>query len=95
MYQLLEVLGLVLGALETEVKVKLRYMSIIYHQDKHKPEQTVITEEDSTTLFQILNNFCSYLRFWGIIYFCIFKIPYQYKSFNGINDYSYSYTVTY
>ena len=62
MYDSLEVLGLVFGASETEVKVQFRATYIIYHQYKQKTEQTGMTEEYSTTLFQLLNNAHSYLR---------------------------------
>ena len=51
MYGLLKVLGLRFSVSETQVTVKLGDMYRLYHQDKHKTEQTVMTEEDKTTLF--------------------------------------------
>ena len=39
MYDLLKLLGVGLGALESEVKAQFKAMPRIYHPDKHKTEQ--------------------------------------------------------
>ena len=62
MYDSLKVLVRVFGASETEVKVQFWAMSRIYHPEKHKTEQTGMTKEDATTLFNIFKDAHSYLK---------------------------------
>ena len=40
MYDSLKILGLGFGATEAELKHSFRRLSIVYHPDKHKPEET-------------------------------------------------------
>ena len=99
MYDLLRLLGLGFGASETEFNVQFWSMSIIYHPEQHKTKKSGMIEEYATTLFHILDNAHSYLGefLWNesvLGCFCMWKLLYQYKSFNGSNDHSYSYTVT-
>ena len=62
MWDSLKVFGLGLGASETEVKVKFRAMSRVYHPDKHNPDQAGMSNSQATAFFQLLNNAYSYLR---------------------------------
>ena len=57
-----KVLGLGLGASESEVKLRFRALSRVYHPDKHNPEQTGKTQEEAVALFQLINNAHSHLR---------------------------------
>ncbi len=57
----LKCLGLSLEATEREVRVSFRQLSRIYHPDKHKPEQTGLTQREATEKFQLINNAYSYL----------------------------------
>ena len=62
MYDPLKVLNLGFVASETEIKVQFWAISRIYHPEKHKMEQTGMSEEDLTTIFHVLNNSHSYLE---------------------------------
>ena len=62
MYDSFKVLGLSLGASETEVKVAYRNLSRKYHPDKHNPEETGLTTEEAVRMFQHINNANAYLR---------------------------------
>ena len=57
----LKCLGLSLEATEREIKVSFRQLSRTYHPDKHKPEQTGLTQREATEKFQLINNAYSYL----------------------------------
>jgi DnaJ-class molecular chaperone len=48
-------------ATEREVRVSFMQLSRIYHPDKHKPEQTELTQRDAIEKFQLINNAHSYL----------------------------------
>ena len=60
--QSLRILDLGLGASETEVKLKYRQLSQIYHPDKNNPTTTGLTTEEATEFFKLLNNAHAYLR---------------------------------
>jgi curved DNA-binding protein CbpA len=53
---LFKVLGLGLGATETEVKVQYCALAQIYHPDKHNPAQTGLTHEAAAENFKLINN---------------------------------------
>jgi hypothetical protein len=57
----LKCLGLSMEATEKEVRVSFRQLSRIYHPDKHKPDQTGLTQREATEKFQLINNAYSYL----------------------------------
>ncbi len=57
----LKCLGLSLEATEREVRVNFRQLSRVYHPDKHKPEQTGLTQREAIEKFQLINNAYSYL----------------------------------
>jgi DnaJ-class molecular chaperone len=46
-------------AMERKVRVSFRQLSRIYHTDKHKPEQTGLTQREAIKKFQLINNACS------------------------------------
>jgi hypothetical protein len=56
-----KVLGLGLGATETEVKMQYRALAQIYHPDKHNSAQTGLTHLEASQYFQFINNANSYL----------------------------------
>ena len=56
-----KVLGLGLGATETEVKVAYRALARIYHPDKHDPMRTGMTQAEASEYFKIINNAQAYL----------------------------------
>jgi len=58
---LFKVLGLGLGATETEVKVQYRALSCIYHPDRHDPMRTGLTNEAAVDFFKLINNMHAYL----------------------------------
>jgi DnaJ-class molecular chaperone len=58
---LFKVLGLGLGANETEVKVRYCALAQIYHPDKHNPTRTGMTQEAATDYFKLINDSQAYL----------------------------------
>ena len=59
---LFKVLGLGLGATETEVKVQYRALSSrIYHPDQHDPIRTGITNESAADFFKLISKLQAYL----------------------------------
>ncbi len=57
-----KVLGLGLGATETEVKVQYRALSCIYHPDQHDSARTGLTNEAAADFFKLVNNVQAYLH---------------------------------
>jgi hypothetical protein len=51
----LRYLVLSLRSTEREVRVSFRQLSRIYHPDKHKPEQTGLTQREAIEKFQLIN----------------------------------------
>jgi DnaJ-class molecular chaperone len=49
-------LGLMLGAMETEVKVRYHALAQIYHPDKHNPVRTGMTQAAAADYFKLINN---------------------------------------
>ena len=62
LYDSFKILGLGIGASETEVKVAYRTLSRIYHPDKHDPSRTGMTNEKASDRFKLINNANQYLR---------------------------------
>ena len=62
MYDSFKILGLSLGASETEVKIAYRKLSRKYHPDKHNSEETGLSDAEAVQFFQHLNNAHAYLR---------------------------------
>ena len=62
MYDSFKILGLGLGATETDVKVAYRTLSRIYHPDKHDSSRTGMTNEEAPEHFKPINNANQYLR---------------------------------
>ena len=62
MYDSFKILGLGLGATETEVKVAYQTLSRIYHPDKNDPSRTGMTNEEASEHFKLINNANQYLR---------------------------------
>ncbi len=62
MFQSLAILGLGLGASETEIKVRYRQLARKYHPDKNDTAITGLTTSEASTFFQLLNNAHQYLK---------------------------------
>ena len=62
MFQSLAILGLGLGASETEIKVHYRQLARKYHPDKNDTAITGLTTSEASTFFQLLNNAHQYLK---------------------------------
>jgi curved DNA-binding protein CbpA len=62
MSHLLKILGLGLGASETEIKVHYRQLARKYHPDKNDYVATGLTMEEATEFFKLLNNANDYLK---------------------------------
>ena len=62
LYDSLKVFNLGYGATIREVKAEYRSLARVYHPDKHQPEQTGMSDEDSKKFFQLINNAHTYLR---------------------------------
>ena len=62
MYDSFKILGLGLGATETDVKVAYRTLSRIYHPDEHDSSRTGMTNEEASEHFKLINNANQYLR---------------------------------
>ena len=62
MFHSLTILGLGLGASETEVKVHYRQLAQKYHPDKNIPATTGLNASEASTFFQLLNNAHEYLK---------------------------------
>ncbi len=60
----LEILGLGLGASETEIKVHYRQLVCTYHPDKNDPAATGLTTAEASDFFKLLNNANKYLKEW-------------------------------
>jgi curved DNA-binding protein CbpA len=58
----LEILGLGLGASETEIKVHYRQLARTYHPDKNGPAATGLTTAEASDFFKLLNNANGYLK---------------------------------
>jgi hypothetical protein len=58
----LKILGLGLGASETEIKIQYRQLARKYHPDKNDHAATGLTTEEATEFFKLLNNANDYLR---------------------------------
>ncbi|KAL7536025.1 hypothetical protein ACHAXR_011344, partial [Thalassiosira sp. AJA248-18] len=61
LYDSLKVLGLGLGASETDVKIKYRALSRLYHSDKHDSTKTGMTDQAASDFFKLINNAQAYL----------------------------------
>jgi curved DNA-binding protein CbpA len=62
MFQSLTILGLGLGASETEIKVHYRQLARNYHPDNNDTAITGLTASAASTFFQLLNNAHQYLK---------------------------------
>jgi curved DNA-binding protein CbpA len=62
MFQSLTILGLGLGASETEIKVQYRQLARKYHPDKNDTAITSLTPSEASTFFQLLKNVHQYLK---------------------------------
>jgi curved DNA-binding protein CbpA len=49
------------NATEREIRVKFRQLSRVYHPDKHRSEETGVSDEEAVRMFQEFNNAYSYL----------------------------------
>jgi DnaJ-class molecular chaperone len=58
----LKCMGLSLSATERELKVRFRLLSRKYHPEKHKSEETGLSDEQAKAKFQEFNNAYAYLR---------------------------------
>jgi len=58
----LKILGLGLGASETEIKVHYRQLARKYHPDKNDTTITGLSEEEASEFFKLLNNAKDYLK---------------------------------
>ena len=58
----LKILGLGLGASETEIKVHYRQLAHKYHLDKNDTTITGLTAEKVSEFFKLLNNAINYLK---------------------------------
>ena len=58
----LKCMGLTLSTTERELKVRFRLLSRKYHPDKHKSEETGLSDEHAKAKFQEFNNAYAYLR---------------------------------
>ena len=55
-------MGLEPGATVREVNVRYRFLARRFHPDKHDPEVTGMTSEESVELFKLVNNAQQFLR---------------------------------
>jgi DnaJ-class molecular chaperone len=62
MFHSLTILGLGLGASETEIKVHYWQLARKYHPDKNIPATTGLSTSEASTFFQLLNNAHEYLK---------------------------------
>jgi len=62
MFHSLTILGLGLGASETEIKVHYRQLAHTYHADKNDPAITGLTATEASDFFNFLNNVQAYLK---------------------------------
>ena len=62
MYDSLKIFDLGYAATYTEVKVQYRALARIYHSDKHNPKRTVMTDDEATNHFQLINSASKYLK---------------------------------
>ena len=62
MFKLLTILGLGLGASETEINVHYRQLARKYHPDKNGPAITGLNSTEAFSFFQLLNNAHKYLK---------------------------------
>ena len=62
MRDLLGVMGLEAGVTVREVNVRYRFLARQLHPDKHNPEVTGMTSEETVELFEPVNNMQEHLR---------------------------------
>jgi DnaJ-class molecular chaperone len=62
MFHSLKILGLGLGASETEIKVHYRQLARKYHPDKNDTTITGLMAEETSEFFKLLNNANNYLK---------------------------------
>ncbi len=62
MSHLLKILGLGLGASETEIKVQYQQLMRMYHPDKNDSAATRLTTAEASDFFKLLNNANEYLK---------------------------------
>jgi curved DNA-binding protein len=62
MFHSLTILGLGLGASETEIKVHYRQLARKYHPDKNDTAVTGLTTSEASDFFKLLNNANEYLK---------------------------------
>ena len=62
MFHSLTILGLGLGASETEIKVHYRQLARKYHPGKNDPAITGLTATEISDFFKLLNNAQAYLK---------------------------------
>jgi curved DNA-binding protein CbpA len=69
MSHLLKILGLCLGASETEIKVYYWQLVRKYHSDKNNPTASGLTASEASDFFKLLNNANKYPRErqWSIL----------------------------
>ena len=61
-WYLLGILGLGLGASETDIKVHYRQLARKYHPDKNNSAITGLTATEASDFFKLLNNAQAYLK---------------------------------
>ncbi len=62
MYHSLKILGLGLGASDTEIKVHYQQLARKYHPDKNDTTITGLTADEASKFFKLLNNANEYLK---------------------------------
>jgi hypothetical protein len=65
MFHSLKILGLGLGASETEIKVHYRQLACKYHPEKNDTTITGLSAEEASKFFKLLSNANDYLKEWA------------------------------